>query len=480
MAAAASSPVIWQPNSWPQVYFLSTRADEVLYGGAAGGGKSAVAIAGPLRWVHEPEFSALILRRETTQLVDLLTKAQRLYPRLKNPPTFNGTSHTWTFPSGATIRFNHCKELNDAFDYQGQEFQYVCFDELTHFAESQYREIRTRIRSTNPRLPRYTRATSNPGGVGHEWVLKRFGPWLDPEYQIEGRAPRIDVDGRPLPPAEPGEVLHFEVDDEGRERWLSGRTDESQSRTFIPARLTDNPDLVRNDPKYVAKIRDNDPVRRAQLERGDWLVKPAAGLYFKRAWMPTVDGPPPAEDVVGRVRYWDRASTEGGGDWTVGVRMSRTRQGLYFIEDVVRVQKAPGGVEETIRQTAERDDREAPGTVLALEQDPGQAGKFEAAYYQREFAGRVIRIVPKRADKITAAGPFSAQAAPPGGTGHGNVRVCRGAWNGAFYAELESFPDGDKDDQVDAGSGAFSQLAAISLVSHRPRTAAVSQRPIHG
>lgn len=420
---------LWRPNPGPQTEFVTSSANEVLYGGAAGGGKSAALVALPLRWVDRPRFRALILRRESTQLPDLLDKARALYPHFGARE--NLTTRTWRFPSGAVVRFNHCEHETDAAIYDGQEFQLVGFDELTHFTETQYRAIRARVRSTDATLPRYTRATTNPGGPGHEWVFNRFAAWLDPAHARR---------------AAPGEV-----------RWFAGGEAAAPdalfalSRTFIPALLRDNPHVTGD---YEATLRDLDPVRREQLLAGDWLVKPAAGLYFKRDWLlPEVDALP--GEVVARARYWDRASTEGGGDWTAGVRMARvrhpaTRDEWYVVEDVIRVRRGPGGVQDAVATAARTDP---PGTYVLLEQDPGQAGKVEAEHYVRALAGFPVLALPKRVDKIVAASPLSSMAAAK------RVRLLRGPWVRTFLAELEAFPEDAHDDQVDAASGAFTFLS---------------------
>lgn len=443
-------PVIWAPHAGPQTKFLASTANEVLYGGAAGGGKSAALVAAPLRWVGNGNFNGLLLRRETTQLDSLLRHARALYGRAAPGVRYRDDKHLYRFASGAHVRFNHCATEADAFDYQGDEFQFVAFDELTHFTEAQYREIRSRVRSSHPDLPRYTRATTNPGGVGHEWVFKRWGPWLDPTFDPAacGLSARFDTDGKQLPPARPGQVLWVLYRPDGdREEYVPKGTPGAQSRQFIPARLEDNPTLLAEDPGYAQQLLDNDPVRRAQLRDGNWLIKPAKGLYFKRGWFKFLEVAP--ADVVARVRYWDLAGSPDG-DWAAGVRLAKTSAGLYVVEHVMRLRGTPGEVRAAVKATAELDGRDVP---VEIEQDPGQAGKDQIASYVTELLdGWTVHGRPKRVNKVTAAGPISAQAQA------GNVALVRGHWNEPFIDELEAFPEGDNDDQVDGLSGGHATL----------------------
>lgn len=420
--------MVWRPNPGPQTAFLSSNAREVLYGGAGGGGKSDALLACPMRWVHVPTYRGLYLRREATYLGQALDRSLEIYPhlggRLVRTPQIR-----WLFPSGAQLWMNHCEHDSDVANYDSFQFAEVLFDELTHFTEKQYRGIRARLRGTDPRLPYWSRAATNPGGPGHSWVFERFAAWLDPAYEH---------------PAAFGE-----------KRWFIGKREVERgtplalSRTFIPAKLDDNPHL--NREQYRAQLQDLDPVRKAQVEHGDWLVKPAAGLYFKRLWVRLVDAVP--VNVRWRVRYWDLAA---GGDWAVGVRMSVTEDGVFVVEHVVRLVGTPGEVRAAVEHTANFDGADVP---IVVEQDPGQAGKdqiFSYAVFLGE-KGFAVYGRPKRTNKITAFGPFSAQAQVH------NVLVVRGAWNDAYFDVLEAFPEGDHDDDVDATSGAHAVLCGAPL-----------------
>lgn len=442
-------PILFQAQAGPQEQFINSPVREVLYGGAAGGGKSFALTAAPLRWIGNENFRALMLRRETTQLFDLIDNARKIYKGAFPAVHYRGDTHLWSFPSEATIRFNHCKDEGDAFDYQGQQFSFIGFDELTHFTLTQYREIISRLRSVDSTLPRYIRATTNPGGPGHEWVFERWGAWLNPDFEAPGLPASNcrDAKGNKLPPLASGRVAWIVRDETGREIYVPKGTPDAFSRTFIKALLTDNPALMQGDPNYQRALLDNDPVRRAQLLEGDWIIKPAAGLYFKKGWFSIVDTPP--AEVTGRLRYWDLAASPRG-DWAVGVLVSRTANGVFWVEHVERLRGGPGDVQAAVKMTAELDGKDVP---VWIEQDPGQAGKDQVhTYITTHLVGWTVYGRPKRVNKVVAAGPASSQAQA------GNIRLVRGSWNTPFLAVLESFPDGDHDDDVDGLSGGVAAL----------------------
>lgn len=175
---------------------------------------------------------------------------------------------------------------------------------------------------------------------------------------------------------------------------------------------------------------------------------PAEGGMFKGGWFRFMDTAP--VQVTARARYWDKAATADGGDYTAGVRMSRTADGMYYIEDVTRGRWSSGERDKVIRQCAETDP---PGTQIWLEQEPGSSGVDSVQALIRMLAGFNVRADRVTGSKVVRAGPLAAQAEA------GNVILIRGMWNAAFLDELTSFPNGAHDDQVDAASGAFAKIS---------------------
>lgn len=495
--AKAAAPATWQPQAGPQtlVYFADA-VEQVLYGGSAGGGKSDLLVALPARWAAKSGFNAIIFRRETPQLDNLLTKARDIYKYGrpgKSTPSFPGArenlnEHRWRVPEGGQIRFWHCQREDDARAHDGDEFQFIGFDELTHFLESQFDNIVMRLRGSTPGLPRRVVATTNPGGPGAAWVKRRWGPWLDKKFQCpdweeawvdaagvehitrgRGLPSRSDPYGNPLPPAAYGQVLYVSMF--GTEERFSTEPFESGgapaiSRTFVPAKLSDNPALLKEDPGYLARIRaTKDPVRRKQLEDGDWDISYGAGEVFKKAWFEIVDEIPPGRAVA--CRAWDLAGTEPNPgnpepDWTRGVKLVKHDDGYYYVSHLASLRSHPGAVEQFVKRTASDD---GTPTRVRLPIDPAQAGKYQAANFVRLLEGHLVSAVltSGRGNKVERAGIVAAQASPhsTGGT-HGRFRLLRGTWNDAFLDELEAFPEGF-DDIVDAFGDAHNELVGIGI-----------------
>lgn len=172
---------------------------------------------------------------------------------------------------------------------------------------------------------------------------------------------------------------------------------------------------------------------------------PREGGMFKRAWFPVVRAVPAGTRFV---RGWDLAATEGAGDWTVGVKIGRQKNGRFIIASVVRDRKSSAGVERLLINTASQDGYECK---ISIPQDPGQAGKAQTSYLIQQLAGYTVTSSTESGDKVTRAGPLAAQAEA------GNVDILEGDWNDAFFDEITIFPNGTKD-QTDAASRAFNEL----------------------
>lgn len=234
----------------------------------------------------------------------------------------------------------------------------------------------------------------------------------------------------------------------------------------LPAEAEDNDPLGRQYGEALCPERfDETALARIKMVLGlsyyalyQQRPQPPEGGMFKRDAIQIVDTVPTEGQ---RIRFWDKAATADGGDYTVGIRMLRSREGFFYIEDVVRGQWDTAKREARIRETAEMDGKP---TTIWLEQEPGSGGKDSAASSIRNLAGYAAFAERSTGDKVTRAEPFAAQ------WGAGNVRLVRAAWNPAYLSELAAFPSAMHDDQVDASSGAFNKLAitAGELPANQP------------
>lgn len=427
----------WKPLPGPQTRFLSLTCGEALYGGAAGGGKSDSLLIDAVRYVgrgYGANYHALLLRRTYPEISkSLIKRSKQLYPLLGG--IYNKTDHVWTFPGGELVEFGHAQHEDSIENYQGGALQYVGWDEATTFTPYQYLYLFSRCRSAHG-VPCRIRGATNPGGESHDFFFERYAPWLDQRPEYKG------------PKALPGQVLYFVRDEAGgQERVVPKGTPGALGRTFVPAQLEDNPFLF-NGGAYARGLLELDPVTYARQRNGDWLTKPGKGLYFRRAMFADRFVAAAPIHVKRRLRYWDRAATVDG-DWTVGTKMSLDLQDVTTVEDVVRFRGDPGTVEANIKATAEADGK---AIRQCLEQDPGSAGLAEVLYLIKALKGFDARRYPKRANKVVAAGPFSAQCAVS------NVRIVRAPWNEVWLVELEAFPEGKNDDQVDSAGGGYAAL----------------------
>jgi predicted phage terminase large subunit-like protein len=176
---------------------------------------------------------------------------------------------------------------------------------------------------------------------------------------------------------------------------------------------------------------------------------PGEGVLFQRAWFPIVAAAP---RVRQRVRYWDKAATQDGGDYSAGVLMAKSEAGQFYVEDVTRGQWSALKREAVIEQTAHLD-AERGRTTIWVECEPGSGGKESAELTVRRLAGFPVHAERVTGDKVTRARPLAAQAEA------GNVFLVKGPWNRTFLDELCAFPYARHDDQVDAAAGAFNKLA---------------------
>ena len=217
-----------------QKKFIDAEADEVLFGGAAGGGKSYGQLVDALLYALKyPKSKQLILRKTYPELEhSLIMVSLGFYP--KTVCTYSSTTRKWSFLNGSVIEFGYCAIKADVFRYQGAEYDVIRFDELTHFTEEQYTYLISRVRGVNP-YPKMVKSSTNPGGVGHNWVKQRF---------IEGFSP---------------DKIHIDKET-------------GVKRLFIPSYVQDNTFLMNADPDYINRLKQLPENERKALLYGEWDI----------------------------------------------------------------------------------------------------------------------------------------------------------------------------------------------------------------
>ena len=231
--------VIFKPNTGPQTQFLAASEREVFYGGARGGGKSYAMLVDPLRYCHRATHRALLIRRTMPELRDLINHSQRLYSRAFPGAKWREQEKEWRFPSGAKIEFGYAENMTDVLRYQGQSYTWIGIDELPQYPTPDiYNFLRSSLRSVDPEIPVFMRATGNPGNVGSQWVREMF-----------------------VNPSTPNKKFDVKISTPVGVRKIS--------RRFIPAKLQDNPYLMQTDDYYIMLASLPETQKRQFLD-GDW------------------------------------------------------------------------------------------------------------------------------------------------------------------------------------------------------------------
>lgn len=251
----AGKQIAFQPNSANQIAFLSAAEDEVLYGGGRGSGKSLCLIADPLRYIGSKNFRAVIIRRTMPELKELIGRAKNMYFQIVPSVDWKVKDNMFVFPSGATIEFGYLDSENDLEKYRGQEYTWIGIDEISQLPFYEwYYKLKASLRTSDPTLTTYIRATTNPTGVGIEWV-KEY-------WQIGHKPPNTTI--RETFDTQIGKIV--------------------VTKKWLHSTVYENVDLIKANPQYVAQLMSAPPhLRKAWLD-GDWdAIEGAAFQEFNKA-----------------------------------------------------------------------------------------------------------------------------------------------------------------------------------------------------
>ena len=450
---------IVKPQPGPQTAFMATPANVCIYGGAAGGGKSYGLLMSALRYKNVPGFGCTIFRRNFNQIFSqggLWDESMKIYQGIRGAdPKFARGQWWFRNQNGdivSKVTFAHIERDEDVHKWQGSQICEIGFDELTHFSQNTFFYMLSRNRSTCGVEP-FIRATCNPDA--DSWVAKFIEWWIDPDtgYPIPERSGKLRWFVRR------DEILYWANTKQELWKQFDLKTPEEKAEprsvTFIMSKLEDNQELLKVNPGYMANLKAMSVIERERLLHGNWKIKAAAGLFFKRSQVGDYLNFVP-DDVIEWVRCWDLAATEktenGDPAFTAGVLMGKRKNGRYIVADVVNKQMSASDVRQTIKHTAQQDIAKYKRVKIRLPKDPGQAGKEQAESYIKFLAGFNVVTVAETGSKEARAEPMAAQWQA------GNFDVLTGAWNEEYLQQLENFPDSKFKDMVDASANAFTEL----------------------
>lgn len=438
---------------------MATPANICIYGGAAGGGKSYGLLMSALRYKNVPGFGCTIFRRNFNQIFSqggLWDESMKIYQGIRGAdPKF--ARGQWWFRNAegdivSKVTFAHIERDEDVHKWQGSQICEIGFDELTHFSEKTFFYMLSRNRSTCGVEP-FIRATCNPDA--DSWVAKFIDWWIDPDtgYPIPERSGKLRWFIRR------DEILYWANTKQELWKQFDLKTPEEKAEprsvTFIMSKLEDNQELLKVNPGYMANLKAMSVIERERLLHGNWKIKAAAGLFFKRSQVGDYLSFVP-DDVIEWVRCWDLAATEktenGDPAFTAGVLMGKRKNGRYIVADVVNKQMSAADVRQTIKHTAQQDIAKYKRVKIRLPKDPGQAGKEQAESYIKFLAGFNVVTIAETGSKEARAEPMAAQWQA------GNFDILTGPWNEEYLQQLENFPDSKFKDMVDASANAFTEL----------------------
>ncbi len=443
--------LILKPQPGKQTDFLKSPADIVVYGGAAGGGKSYGLLLVPVKYIHIPYAMSVLFRKEAVQVRQpggVFDVGRDMYVPIG--AKINKMDMTFTWESEAKIKMAHMTNDDMLLDWLGSATPIQLWDELTHFSKKQFFFMFSRNRNFYKNgIKPMVRATCNPDV--NSWLREFLDWWINPEtgIAIESRCGVIRwfVNHEDV-------IYWYDTEEAAILKWKRFKIP-PKSVTFINSNLNDNKILTEMDPSYEANLMAMPNIDRERYLNGNWNISPSSGDYFSRETFPIVEATPQLKTIV---RAWDFGASDvtdvnPDPDYSVGVKVGVDASGVFYVLDMVRFRKNPAEFERRFLNVRSQDGLE---THIKIPQDPAAAGKSYSDIVIRMCAGSIIKASSVSGDKVTRARVASSQSEA------GNVKVLKAWWNAPFFSELESFPI-DKngighDDIVDAFADAITYL----------------------
>ena len=481
------------PQKGKQELAMNTTPDVMIYGGAAGSGKSRLLLTKAGYYaLNDPYFEGVMFRRNTGPLKaagGLFTEAKKLYGIFKPRIREIGMEIDFIKTGGGNLKFTHLEHENDAEgNHQGLQYSFIGFDELTHFTVTQFLYLVGRLRSESD-VDSFVLGTTNPDP--DSWVLGWVEWYLDPEgFPDPDKCGKIRhfviVDEQPVfrdteeeLVEEYPDLCYIEDPDSGEIHYVPPMT-----FCFIGGTIFDNPALIKANPKYLSALKAQTKVNRERLLDGNWYARPEGSNYVTRGMLKKVDKVP---HTAKRVRAWDKAAVEPSDinrypDFTSSIGVAKDTDGMFYLfggwqedqhddksEVYGKFRKRIGVRDQLIRDQALCDGTDIE---VILPQDPGAAGVSE--YLESAKGLSAIGVVcksdpmPSNKSKVTKFSPFASACE------NGLVCIVESTFENkatldAYLKELESF-DGErstgtkKDDWPDCTATGFNYLAKKKIL----------------
>lgn len=477
---------IVRPQSPFQEKYLKSDAKILVVGGAAGSSKSYVGLMRHLRFVHDPDYRGFCIRKNSTAIMKaggLFEQAMRLYQKAGYKVERKVKDQKIVFPSGASVSFSHYENDGAGDLYQGLEMSSAFYDEGTHAEEHHLWWLFSRLRTEAKMEPcMWISCNPDPDSFLFEWVKW----WLYPEGHEKYGLPDPDKNG----------ITRYLLRIEGELAWGDSwqelydkyhnpelpvdHDDQVRPIAFqvLLGTIYDNPTLMKTNPNYKAALEALPDVERRRLLLGDWTARETGSTYFQREWCREALEEPPRSDIVRTVRAYDFAGTlktsgNQSPDYTACAKISKLKNGDYFIHDVQRTRILFGDWTKFVLDNAARDGKD---TEILIPLDPGASAKVATSIMTRTISehGYRVRVVKTTQSKLDRFRPFSSLAM------NGHVSFLKGAGydfenniegdNGFVYKELEGFTgkrrggESGHDDLADCISDAIAILAQRQVI----------------
>ena len=472
---------------------MNCPADIVIYGGAAGSGKTHLMLLRPLLQIHDPKFNAIFFRRTGPQLSgagSVWDEAKELY--LEFGAHIRENDREIIFPTGAKIKFSHMEHEKNKLDHQGKQYTHVYFDEGTHFTQGQITYLMSRLRSA-AKVKSSMFISCNPDP--DSFIAKLIDWWLDDDgFPDENKSGIKKFYG-----SVNNDTFFTDTEEEMSELypqvcWVWNPNLKKniyvppKTITFIGGTIFDNPALIEANPNYLAELNALPQIEKDRLLHGNWYARPEGSSHFQRKWLPVVDKVPKGSIFC---RAWDKAATEPSEvnahpDYTASIKMAKDRHGFFYLigdyheenydkKDCKqtkvegRFRERSGKRDALIHKQTEQDGNDC---TVVFSQDPGSAGVTEYTESAKKLItdGYVVKKdpMPTQSGKLTRYLPFSSAAE------NGLVYLVKSSFSpatlDAYFKESESF-DGErssdyrKDDWPDCTASAFNHLSSARTVN---------------